>query len=106
MGIPLYHIPEIYQLYSQNRFNTEENVSTGRLVIDFDTTPLLPAYGYCMAVRITAEAGFKPTSGGIQELNFRSTPNVWGYFSMDSSGSIHEFSDSQFGHLFASGTDR
>ena len=28
------------------------------------------------------------------------------YFSMDSSGSIHEFADSQFGHLFASGTDR
>jgi acetyl-CoA carboxylase/biotin carboxylase 1 len=62
-----------------------------------------------MAVRITAEnaeAGFKPTSGGIQELNFRSTPNVWGYFSMDSSGSIHEYADSQFGHLFASGNDR
>ncbi|KAL3763729.1 hypothetical protein ACHAW5_006173, partial [Stephanodiscus triporus] len=53
-----------------------------------------------------AEAGFKPTSGGIQELNFRSTPDVWGYFSMDSSGSIHEFADSQFGHLFASGPNR
>jgi acetyl-CoA carboxylase/biotin carboxylase 1 len=65
--------------------------------------------GHCIAVRITAEnaeAGFKPTSGGIQELNFRSTPSVWGYFSMDSSGSIHEFADSQFGHLFASGPDR
>jgi len=109
MGIPLYHIPEIRQLYGQNRFDTEENVSAGRSVIDFDTTPRLPAYGHCMAVRITAEnaeAGFKPTSGGIQELNFRSTPNVWGYFSMDSSGSIHEFADSQFGHLFASGPDR
>ncbi len=63
----------------------------------------------CIAVRITAEnaeAGFKPTSGGIHELNFRSTPNVWGYFSMDSSGSIHEFADSQFGHLFANGPNR
>ena len=84
-------------------------MSAGRSVIDFETTPRLPAYGHCMAVRITADnsdAGFKTTSGGIQKLNFRLTPNVWGYFSMDSSGSIHEFSDSQFGHLFASGPDR
>jgi acetyl-CoA carboxylase/biotin carboxylase 1 len=42
----------------------------------------------------------------MQELNFRSNPNVWGYFSMDSSGSIHEFANSQFGHLFASGPNR
>eukprot|EP00529_Nitzschia_sp_RCC80_P015101 CAMPEP_0113491462 /NCGR_PEP_ID=MMETSP0014_2-20120614/27568_1 /TAXON_ID=2857 /ORGANISM="Nitzschia sp." /LENGTH=684 /DNA_ID=CAMNT_0000385253 /DNA_START=233 /DNA_END=2284 /DNA_ORIENTATION=- /assembly_acc=CAM_ASM_000159 len=101
MGIPLDKIPEIRTLYGRNRFEDDS--------IDFATTPRLPAAGHCIAVRITAEnaeAGFKPTSGGIQELNFRSTPNVWGYFSMDSSGSIHEFADSQFGHLFASGVDR
>lgn len=28
----------------------------------------------------------QPTSGTIKELNFRSTPDVWGYFSVDSSG--------------------
>ena len=55
MGIPLYHIPEICQQYGQNRFDTEENVLAGRSVIDFDTAPLLLAYGHCMAVRITAE---------------------------------------------------
>mmetsp|Transcript_1644 Transcript_1644/g.3791 ORF Transcript_1644/g.3791 Transcript_1644/m.3791 type:complete len:2007 (+) Transcript_1644:63-6083(+) len=107
MGIPLYHIPEIRELYGKNRF--EDDVSNGKSVIDFDVTERVAPYGHCIAVRITAEnaeAGFKPTSGGIQELNFRSTPNVWGYFSMDSSGSIHEFADSQFGHLFASGIDR
>ncbi|KAL3794777.1 hypothetical protein HJC23_012787 [Cyclotella cryptica] len=107
MGIPLYHIPEIRELYGKNRF--EDDVSDGKSIIDFSTAERLPPYGHCIAVRITAEnaeAGFKPTSGGIQELNFRSTPNVWGYFSMDSSGSIHEFADSQFGHLFASGMDR
>lgn len=101
MGIPLDKIPEIRTLYGRNRFEDDP--------IDFATTPRLPPSGHCIAVRITAEnaeAGFKPTSGGIQELNFRSTPNVWGYFSMDSSGSIHEFADSQFGHLFASGVDR
>jgi len=109
MGIPLYHIPEVRELYGKNRFADEEDVSNGKSVIDFTVTERIPAYGHCIAVRITAEnaeAGFKPTSGGIQEINFRSTPNVWGYFSMDSSGSIHEFADSQFGHLFASGPNR
>jgi len=107
MGIKLYHIPEVRELYGKNRF--ENNSSDGSTRIDFDITPRIPARGHCMAVRITAEnaeAGFKPTSGGIQELNFRSTPSVWGYFSMDSSGSIHEYADSQFGHLFANGKDR
>lgn len=33
-------------------------------------------------------------------------PQVWGYFSVKSGGGIHEFSDSQFGHLFAKGPDR
>ncbi|KAL9191373.1 hypothetical protein ACHAXT_001079 [Thalassiosira profunda] len=109
MGIPLYHIPEIRELYGKNRFEDAADIAGGKSHIDFGVTERVPAYGHCIAVRITAEnaeAGFKPTSGGIQELNFRSTPNVWGYFSMDSSGSIHEFADSQFGHLFASGPDR
>lgn len=107
MGIPLHNIPEIREIYGRNRF--EDNPKDESAKIDFDNTPRVPPNGHCIAVRITAEnaeAGFKPTSGGIQELNFRSTPNVWGYFSMDSSGSIHEFADSQFGHLFANGPDR
>lgn len=107
MGIPLHNIPEIREIYGRNRF--EDNPKDESAKIDFDNTSRVPANGHCIAVRITAEnaeAGFKPTSGGIQELNFRSTPNVWGYFSMDSSGSIHEFADSQFGHLFANGPDR
>lgn len=105
MGLPLHNIPEIRELYGKDRF--EADVSSS--IIDFETETRNRPSGHCIAVRITAEnaeAGFKPTSGGIQELNFRSTPNVWGYFSMDSSGSIHEFADSQFGHLFASGIDR
>mmetsp|Transcript_11034 Transcript_11034/g.27966 ORF Transcript_11034/g.27966 Transcript_11034/m.27966 type:complete len:2339 (-) Transcript_11034:105-7121(-) len=107
MGIPLDNIPEIRTLYGQNRFADDPSAEEAR--IDFMTVERQPANGHCIAVRITAEnaeAGFKPTSGGIQELNFRSTPNVWGYFSMDSSGSVHEFADSQFGHLFANGVDR
>ena len=107
MGLPLQNIPDIRELYGRHRFEDDPNAATSK--IDFDTAQRVPPNGHCIAVRITAEnaeAGFKPTSGGIQELNFRSTPNVWGYFSMDSSGSIHEFADSQFGHLFANGSDR
>ncbi|KAL7569782.1 hypothetical protein ACA910_005724 [Epithemia clementina (nom. ined.)] len=106
MGIPLHHIPEIRELYGHSRY---PEVASGDTLIDFKTAKRKEPVGHCIAVRITAEnaeAGFQPTSGGIQELNFRSTPNVWGYFSMDSSGSIHEFADSQFGHLFAIGVDR
>jgi acetyl-CoA carboxylase / biotin carboxylase 1 len=107
MGIPLCNIPEIRELYGRNRFEEDPKAESSK--IDFENTARVSPNGHCIAVRITAEnaeAGFKPTSGGIQELNFRSTPNVWGYFSMDSSGSIHEFADSQFGHLFANGSDR
>ena len=51
-----------------------------------------------IATRITAEnpdQGFKPSSGAMQELNFRSSNNVWGYFSVGVSGGLHEFADSQ-----------
>ena len=66
-------------------------------------------FGFLCHPEITAEnpdAGFIPTSGAIRELNFRSTPNVWGYFSVDSSGRVHEYADSQFGHLFSWGATR
>ena len=107
-----------------------------------------------------ANDGFKPTCGHIEEISFRSTPEVhctalhctalhctallplllpscccgffgsdalhlppdpcpalpftaphhtaqvWGYFSVKGGGAIHEFSDSQFGHLFAKGETR
>ena len=101
MGIPLYRIPDIRRLYGEDPF--------GDSVIDFDVAPQKIPNGHCIAVRITAEnpdAGFKPTSGSIQELTFRSSPSVWGYFSVQGSGSIHEFADSQFGHLFAWGPTR
>lgn len=61
-----------------------------------------------MAVRITCEDAndnFKPTCGSIEELSFRPSPEVWGYFSVKSGGGIHSFSDSQviycFRHSFA-----
>jgi biotin carboxylase/acetyl-CoA carboxylase carboxyltransferase component/biotin carboxyl carrier protein len=74
----------------------------------FDRDPV-PPRGHVIACRVTAEnpdEGFQPTSGAIQELMFRNTPNVWGYFSVGASGGVHEFADSQFGHLFAWGETR
>ena len=50
--------------------------------------------------------GFKPSSGTVQELNFRSSKNVWGYFSVYATGGLNEYADSQFGHCFSFGDDR
>ena len=109
MGIPLHRIRHIRQLYGV--------APNGASEIDFDmvnpdasTIQRKPRpKGHVVAVRITAEnpdAGFKPSSGALQELNFRSSTNVWGYFSVNSAGGLHEFADSQFGHIFAYGEDR
>lgn len=109
MGVPLHRIRSIRQLYGVGPHGTSE--------IDFDMVKPesnqlqrkpVPK-GHVVAVRITAEnpdAGFKPSSGSLQELNFRSSTNVWGYFSVGSAGGLHEFADSQFGHIFAYGQDR
>ena len=109
MGLPLHRIKHIRQLYGV--------APNGNSEIDFDM--IKPEAnqlqrkprpkGHVVAVRITAEnpdAGFKPSSGSLQELNFRSNTNVWGYFSVGSAGGLHEFADSQFGHIFAYGEDR
>ena len=65
---------------------------------DFERDPQIDPIGAVVAVRITSEDaddGFKPTCGSIEELSFRNSPDVWGYFSVKSGGGIHEFSDSQ-----------
>ncbi|KAG5181165.1 acetyl-CoA carboxylase [Tribonema minus] len=101
MGIPLYRIPDIRQFYGLDR--------TGTSTIDFMTQPYAPINNHVIAARITAEnpdEGFKPTSGRIERVKFQSTSSVWGYFSVGANGGIHEFADSQFGHLFASGPTR
>ncbi|GJJ11159.1 hypothetical protein Clacol_005391 [Clathrus columnatus] len=109
MGIPLHRIRDIRQLYGAAPHAASE--------LDFDM--IKPESerlqrrpqpkGHVVAVRITAEnpdAGFKPSSGSLQELTFRSNTNVWGYFSVGSAGGLHEYADSQFGHIFAYGADR
>ncbi|KAJ7579383.1 hypothetical protein C8J56DRAFT_1109702 [Mycena floridula] len=100
MGIPLRRIRNIRQLYG-----IAPNASS-EFVFDPDANRLQRRPRpkghviHVVAVRITAEnpdAGFKPSSGSLQELNFRSSTNVWGYFPL---------STSEFGHIFAYGEDR
>ncbi|XP_064618157.1 acetyl-CoA carboxylase-like isoform X2 [Liolophura sinensis] len=102
MGLPLYRIKDIRLLYGEEPF--------GESPIDFEKTTFKPQpKGHVIAARITSEnpdEGFKPSSGTVQELNFRSNRNVWGYFSVTASGGLHEYADSQFGHCFSWGEDR
>ncbi|KAF8785887.1 Acetyl-CoA carboxylase like protein [Argiope bruennichi] len=102
MGIPLYRIKDIRTLYKENPWSDT--------MIDFDNPSHKPRpWGHVIAARITSEnpdEGFKPSAGTVQELNFRSNKNVWGYFSVTASGGLHEFADSQFGHCFSWGENR
>nr|XP_008194740.1 PREDICTED: acetyl-CoA carboxylase isoform X1 [Tribolium castaneum] len=102
MGLPLHYIKDIRLLYGESPWGNSE--------IDFDQPRHKPQpWGHVIAARITSEnpdEGFKPSSGTVQELNFRSSKNVWGYFSVAASGGLHEFADSQFGHCFSWGENR
>mmetsp|Transcript_3124 Transcript_3124/g.4604 ORF Transcript_3124/g.4604 Transcript_3124/m.4604 type:complete len:2205 (-) Transcript_3124:97-6711(-) len=101
MGLPLYAIPDIRKFYGKNPNEVA--------AFDLNTTAPVPPNGHTIACRVTAEnpeEGFQPTSGKLEELHFKTTPNVWGYFSLRSNGEIHSYSDSQFGHIFAHGETR
>jgi hypothetical protein len=55
--------------------------------VDFDLSKRRAPVAHVIAARITAEnpdAGFRPTSGVLQEINFRVSPQVVGYFSVSS----------------------
>ncbi|KAK1157586.1 acetyl-CoA carboxylase-like [Acipenser oxyrinchus oxyrinchus] len=102
MGIPLHRIKDIRVMYGV--------LPWGESPIDFEGLSTAPSpRGHVIAARITSEnpdEGFKPSSGTVQELNFRSSKNVWGYFSVSAAGGLHEFADSQFGHCFSWGENR
>ncbi|NXA37356.1 ACACB carboxylase, partial [Eudromia elegans] len=102
MGIPLHRIKDIRVLYGESPW--------GDTAICFNSPTNAPVpRGHVIATRITSEnpeEGFKPSSGTVQELNFRSSKNVWGYFSVAAAGGLHEFADSQFGHCFSWGENR
>uniref|UniRef100_A0A670JFK2 acetyl-CoA carboxylase n=1 Tax=Podarcis muralis TaxID=64176 RepID=A0A670JFK2_PODMU len=102
MGVPLHRLKDIRALYGEPPW--------GDSPIAFESPSNVPVpRGHVIAARITSEnpdEGFKPSSGTVQELNFRSNKNVWGYFSVAATGGLHEFADSQFGHCFSWGENR
>ncbi|CCH45634.1 acetyl-CoA carboxylase, putative [Wickerhamomyces ciferrii] len=109
MGIPMHRIRDIRLYYGVDphtstdidfNFENQESLTSQRKPVP---------KGHCTACRITSEdpgEGFKPSGGSLHDLNFRSSSNVWGYFSVSNQGGIHSFSDSQFGHIFAFGENR
>ncbi|XP_053135859.1 acetyl-CoA carboxylase 2 isoform X3 [Hemicordylus capensis] len=102
MGVPLHRMKDIRALYGESPWVDSP--------ISFENPSNVPVpRGHVIAARITSEnpdEGFKPSSGTVQELNFRSSKNVWGYFSVAATGGLHEFADSQFGHCFSWGENR
>jgi len=102
-GIPLNRQPDIRRLFGCADWRD------GSSPVDFMTQRYTLPKRHVIAARITAEnpdEGFKPTSGRIERISFQSTPSVWGYFSVGANGGVHEYADSQFGHLFAQGETR
>ena len=109
MGVPLHRIRDIRLLYGADP-NLTNSIDFGFSTEGSKQLQRRPRpKGHTTACRITSEdpgEGFKPSGGTMHELNFRSSANVWGYFSVGTSGGIHSFSDSQFGHIFAYGENR
>lgn len=109
MGIPLHRIRDIRLLYGVDPKTSSEIDFEFKLEGTAQTQRRPTPKGHTTACRITSEdpgEGFKPSNGVMHELNFRSSSNVWGYFSVGTAGGIHSFSDSQFGHIFAYGENR
>ncbi|CAD7971753.1 unnamed protein product [Amoebophrya sp. A25] len=121
MGVPLHRITDVRRYFLRGSEEEEDGgVATSYGVADvtrglldtreLDFTRKVPVYRHCIAARITAENpedGFLPCSGKIRKVDFSPThESVWGYFSVATPGAVHEFADSQFGHVFSIGRTR
>lgn len=101
-GVPLENIAQIRRFYGKSDSDTTSP-------INFLEDRYVYPDRHVIASRITAENpddGFKPTSGKIERIKFQSSVACWGYFSIGAKGGIHEYADSQFGHIFAHGNNR
>jgi acetyl-CoA carboxylase/biotin carboxylase 1 len=102
MGIPLYNIPDIRRFYGKDMYGTDP--------IDFfeeDYKPIDFARHCWHASQLkTLMKASSPHQAPLSASSFSLRSNVWGYFSVGANGGIHEFADSQFGHLFAKGPTR
>lgn len=78
---------EIRRLFGQGGGSHDSWRTVAQEAVQFDLSEVdsQKPKGHVVAVRVTSEDpddGFKPTSGQVQELSFRSKPNVWAYFSV------------------------
>ncbi len=108
MGIPLYSIRDIRTLYGMD--------PRGNEVIDFDfasPSPSRPSASLSPGSRRRLPYHCREPRHWLQarhgcsdraQLPFEHFH--WGYFSVGTSGALHEYADSQFGHIFAYGADR
>ncbi|PLW11494.1 hypothetical protein PCANC_26051 [Puccinia coronata f. sp. avenae] len=79
IGIPLHQIRDIPTLYGKNPHGNLQTDFDFNLPQSSDTQRKPMPKGHVVAVRIIAEnpdAGFKPSSGTLQELKFRSSTNI------------------------------
>lgn len=127
MGVPLHKIADIGRFYSRvpgavtyakgaellasasPQAGPDDLANAGVRVEKIDFQVRVPITNHCIAARVTAENaedGFLPCSGLIKKIEFAPTHDVWGYFSVQTPGAVHEFADSQFGHVFAIGATR
>lgn len=106
MGIPLHRIDDVCALYGVSPRSHMEAFSDA---VQQTARHRAPPRGHVIACRITAEdpdTGFRPNIGALHELHLRTSPSTWGYFSVSSYGALHEYADSQLGHIFAHGSSR
>ncbi|QSL66810.1 hypothetical protein MERGE_001197 [Pneumocystis wakefieldiae] len=109
MGLSLHKIKDIRLFYGLDPWTTTEIDFHFSKAKSLKTQRKPQPKGHTTACRITSEdpgEDFKPSSGMMHELIFRSSSNAWGYFSVAAPGGIHNYSDSQFGHIFAFGENR
>ncbi|MES1910740.1 MAG: hypothetical protein MHM6MM_003275 [Cercozoa sp. M6MM] len=107
MGIPLSGIAHV------RRYFGHKMADTGVVDLSSDEAyskaQYAPDVRHVLACRITAENPddqFRPTSGLVEELVFRGDRHIDAYFAVKSKSLIHDYADSQFGHVFATGATR
>ena len=97
MGVPLEKCSDIQTLYGLEKL--EQKKTKERLL---SRPP--PPTSHVIACRITSEdaySNFEPCIGVVEELTVRPSPSTWAYFSLNPPATISQYSDSQFGHVFA-----
>jgi len=102
MGIPLHRIKTIRQLYGVAPHGTSEIDLTLVKPESKSATNASPARKATLLLFVSRRrtlTRFQPSSGAFARAQLPLQYECWGYFSVNSAGGLHEFADSQFGHI-------